>query len=316
MKSMKIHTVTSLIIVALGLSACGLSEGELAGTSEAETAAVPTPLPPTSTPLTTSPPTQTSTPTAILLPSSFSDYHSAERSVRGGIILPYFSVRYPTDWVIGGVQDDGITVYSFMSDPKASKSPSGVWLMIMPGGSSEGFSAWTDYFTSGAIIEGPDETIVNGHKYIQAVLSDGEILQITAFKEGDDPPEGVFVVAYMPLSGEDMYRPLMEQIIDSIEVYSNIPNAIITADPHSGSIPTTYIFTLSDFQPSETVYIAIYYEPPPRPLNNLLEVTLTVDENGVGEFSFTSKESNPKGEYLIVAVGNEGSYAEVLVVFE
>jgi len=109
---------------------------------------------------------------------------------------------------------------------------------------------------------------------------------------------------------------LMEQIITSIKVYSKIQNAVITADPSSGPIPTTYNFTLSEFPPNQTVHITIYGEPPPRRNNLLYETTLTADENGKGEFSVTSEESNPKGEYLVIALAYDGSFAEVLVIFE
>lgn len=258
---------------------------------------------------------QTLTPTAVPVPSSFSDYHSAEVSAKIIIDPILFSVTYPTDWVTGWTMDSGVTAFSMMSDPDAWTHPSGVWLMIIPGVSSEDFPALLNEFTRGMIIEGPGETVVNGHKLVQVASSDGEILQIAAFIEGGNPTEGVFVVALMPLSGEELYRPLMEQIIHSIEVYSKIENAVITADPASGPIPTIYNFTLSEFQTNETVHITIYYEPPPQWINLLYETTLTIDENGFGEFSLTSAESNFKGEYLVRAMGYAGSYAEVLVTF-
>ena len=56
---------------------------------------------------------------------------------------------------------------------------------------------------------------------------------------------------------------------------------------------------------------------------NLLayKTTLTVDQNGDGELILSSEDAMPGGEvwvgeYLVRAIGYEGSYAETQVIFE
>jgi hypothetical protein len=208
-----------------------------------------------------------------------------------------------------------------MSDPDAWKHTSGVTVMIALASSDNfDFQAYKDTFTGfeGEMI---GEKIVNDLRLVETVDNHGEVLQISAIIEGDDPTEGLVVAANMPLSGEALYRPLLEQIISSIEVTTKIQNALITVDPTSGPIPTTHVFNLSEFQPNETVLILFYYEPPPGRNFKSYKTTLIVDENGTGEFSLNSEDAMPGGEhwvgeYLVTAIGYEGSYAEVLVTFE
>jgi formylglycine-generating enzyme required for sulfatase activity len=291
-------------------------------TQEGLANSIPTPTSaPTSYRSPTPLPSPSPTPTAVPLPSSFSVYHSAELVTSVGYIPIFFSVSYPTGWSTGWLQDSGVTAFTIMSDPDAWKHTSGVTVMIALASSDNfDFPAYKDTFTGfeGEMI---GEKIVNDLRLVETVDNHGEVLQISAIIEGDDPTEGLVVAANMPLSAEALYRPLLEQIISSIEVTTKNQNAVITADPTSGPIPTTHIFNLSEFQPNETVLMLFYYEPPPGRNYISYKTTLIVDENGAGEFSLNSEDAMPGGEhwvgeYMVTAIGYEGSYAEVLVTFE
>jgi hypothetical protein len=252
--------------------------------------------------------------TAVPLPSSFSTYESSEDTADLRFTTPNFSLQYPTGWTTGWLQDSGVTAFLVMGDPNAWQVPEGLWLMVIPiERLADDISVYSNDFSRGTIIEGPTETIVNGNKRTLVVSNDSEVIQISVLIESDDPTEGVFVTALLPYSGEELYRPLIEQIINSIEVYSKIPDAVITSDPLMGPIPTTYLFTLSEFQPNETIYIKIYYK---QSLSMIYETTLTADELGNASFEVTSEPSDNTGAYLIIAEGESGSYGETIVFIQ
>jgi Tol biopolymer transport system component len=265
----------------------------------------------------------TPTPTAVPNPSNFSYYHSAEIATEVNLQPIFFSVNYPTDWVTSWGQDSGATYFLIMSDPDAWKHSSAVMVTILLArGDDFDFQAYKDTFTG---LEGKmiGETMLGDLRLVETVSTNpfdqGEVLHLSATIEGDKPSEGLVVEAKMPRSGEALYRPLLEQIINSIVITTKIKSAEISAKPASGTIPTTHTFTLSKFHSNETVLIMFYFEPSGRNYYSY-KTTLTVDENGNGEFRLSSEDAMPEGErwvgeYLVRAIGYEGSYAEVLLTF-
>lgn len=281
---------------------------------------------PTTTPTMAPSPTALPTTTAVPIPTSFSYYHSAELVAEHGLNAIIFSVSYPTGWLTGWGQDEGATYFLIMSDPDAWKHSSAVMVAIFLANSSHfDFQAYKESFTGfeGEMI---GEAMLNDLRLVETVSTNpfdqGEVLHVSTIIEGDKPTEGLIVETKMPRSGEALYRPFLEQIISSIVITTKVKSAAITAEPDSVSIPATHTFTLSKFHPNETVLIIFYFEPMGRNYFSY-KTTLTVNENGNGngELIVNSEETNPErenwfGEYLVRAIGYEGSYAEVLVTYK
>jgi hypothetical protein len=269
-------------------------------------------------------PTAVPTTTAVPIPTSFSNYHSAEVVAEHGLDVIPFSVSYPTGWVTGWGQDSGVNYFLIMSDSNAGKHSSAVMATILLAQSDDfDYQEYKETFT-GLTGEMIGETMLNDLRLVETVSTNrfdqGEVLHISTIIEGDKPTEGLIVEAKMPRSSEALYRPFLEQIISSIAITNKVKSAVITAEPDTVSIPATHTFTLSKFHPNESVLVIFYFEPTGRNYFSY-KTTLTVDENGNGELIVNSEETNPEGEnwfgeYLVKAIGYEGSYAEVLMTYK
>ena len=167
--------------------------------------------------------------------------------------------------------------------------------------------SYAEQFSSGSQIAETREYQFEGNSALSATFSDGEILTIASTIWAVDTELAVFIIGYMPHARANIYRPLVEEIISSIQIgeKNRVPSIIVI--PRSGPRPTSYNFYLAEFLPEESVDIEVF-----QPDGTIVyQTTLISDGEGNSTFLVVSEPTGPIGTYRIVARGDDGSSAAV-----
>lgn len=253
----RLQSILLLFLVSvLVLGACGGDSEEataLPETPVVETETVPTEAPteaptevpteaPTATPV---PPTATPDPTA-----GFELYTNASQGI---------SLRYPADWIL----DDSFfitlaTGEELLDGPDEGEEGAFVTIISGPAedlGSNDPMDLMDEFMaelledeSEAEVIEGPTATTINGQDAAVAVakgpVEDGEetliIVILATIINGD---QAAVVIGITPEETEDEYRPVIEAIINSVEVTTPVVSdetddagVIFTGDSVEGSV--------------------------------------------------------------------------------
>ncbi|MCB9419066.1 MAG: hypothetical protein H6667_04645 [Ardenticatenaceae bacterium] len=216
-------SVMLITVMGLLLVACGGGEEP---TPTPEVVNTPVPPPPTDTPV-PPPPTDTPAPTETPVPEVVVAYTRFESAESG------FAINYPEDWFTDGMA--GFTTFASAEELMDSPDPGeegGVALVISgPAADFEGTDAVAmlqqmsdemDPVEDMEITDGPTAVTINGNDgatmYIKGTTDNGTPLSVfmTLVTNGDYV---VIMVAATPQETEADFKPIFEDMANSIEVF-------------------------------------------------------------------------------------------------